>query len=194
MDTLFSSVANTVNQRPIAVRNFTEEDLHAITPNDLLLGRTRNLVPGAQFSKEDSITKRQEVLRELEETWWNQWVVQAFPHLVPYKRWKVEHRSLRIGDIVMVLYDKKIGKGDYRLGRVIQVHPDSHGVVRTVTVGMRGKESGLSLPYVPRKLQEHKLGVQRIAVICPIEEQQEEISGSESEIADAKEQDNAKVI
>ena len=47
IDTLFSSVADTVNQRPIAVQSFTEEDLHAITPNDLLLGRTRNSVPGA---------------------------------------------------------------------------------------------------------------------------------------------------
>ena len=35
---LFSRVANIVNNRPIAVRNFTEGDIHAITPNDLLLG------------------------------------------------------------------------------------------------------------------------------------------------------------
>ena len=176
LDTLFSSVANTVNQRPIAVRNFAEEDFHVITPNDLLLGRTRNVVPGAQFSQEDSITKRQEVLRELEETWWNQWIVQALPHLVPFKRWKVEHRSLQVGDIVLVLYDKKIGKADYRLGRVIKTHPDSHGTVRTVTVGMRGKESGPTLPYVPKPLQELKLGVQRIAVIYPIEEQNQDSS------------------
>ena len=178
LDTLFSSVANTVNQRPIAIRNFTDEDLHAITPNDLLLGRTKNVVPGAQFSREDSITKRQEVLKELEETWWNQWIVQALPHLVPYKRWKTEHRSLQVGDVVMVLYEKKVGKGEYKLGRVIKVHPDSHGLVRTVTVGMRGKESGPVLPYVGKPLQEHKLGVQRIAVICPIEEQNADISDS----------------
>ena len=135
-------------------------------------------MPGAQFSREDSITKRQEVLKELEETWWNQWIVQALPHLVPYKRWKTEHRSLQVGDVVMVLYEKKVGKGEYKLGRVIKVHPDSHGLVRTVTVGMRGKESGPVLPYVGKPLQEHKLGVQRIAVICPIEEQNADISDS----------------
>ena len=37
LDTLFSSVANIVNQRPIAVKSLTEEDAHTITPNDLLL-------------------------------------------------------------------------------------------------------------------------------------------------------------
>ena len=38
LDTLFSSVSNIVNQRPIGVKHFTEEDYVAITPNDLLLG------------------------------------------------------------------------------------------------------------------------------------------------------------
>ena len=46
IDTLFSSVANLVNQRPLAVKSFTYEDHHAITPNDLLLGRSRNSAPG----------------------------------------------------------------------------------------------------------------------------------------------------
>ena len=76
-------------------------------------------------------------MRELERTWWDQWIVQALPSLVPYKRWKHEHHLLKPGDIVLLLYDKRIGKGDYRLGRVTDVRKDGHGVVRTVTVGMR---------------------------------------------------------
>ena len=172
LDTLFSSVANIVNQRPIAIRSFTEEDIHAITPNDLLLQRSKNTVPGVVYGTDDSITKRQEAMRELEDMWWNQWIVQALPHLVPYKRWKTEHRSLCVGDIVLVLYEKKVGKGTYRLGRVTSVHPDSHGVVRTVTVGMRKTDKREKLlPYVAKPLVEVKLGIQRVAVICPVEEQ-----------------------
>jgi hypothetical protein len=91
---------------------------------------------------------------------------------VPYKRWKTEHRSLCVGDIVLVLYEKKVGKGTYRLGRVTSVHPDSHGVVRTVTVGMRKTDKREKLlPYVAKPLVEVKLGIQRVAVICPVEEQ-----------------------
>ena len=111
LDTIFSSVANLVNMRPIAVQNFTEDDLHGITPNDLLIGRTRNTVPGVVYGTNDSITRRQEVMREVEELWWNQWVCQALPHLVPYRRWKSEHRSLQLNDIVLVLYARKVGKG-----------------------------------------------------------------------------------
>ena len=121
---------------------------------------------------DDSATRRQEVLREIEDLWWAQWITQALPHLVPYRRWKSEHRSLRIGDIVLVLYAKKIGKGDYRLGRVISVRPDCHNVVRTVTIGFRKKDAREPLlPYVSKALEEVELGVQRVCVICPIEEQ-----------------------
>ena len=96
-----------------------------------------------------------------------------------------------VGDIVFVLFDRKIGKGDYRLARVLKVHPSSqeeqnedvsglqdsssteHHVIRTVTVGMRHRDKREpGLPYEPRPLQELKIGVQRIAVICPYEEQQ----------------------
>ena len=69
-------------------------------------------------------------------------------------------------------YGKSFGKGEYRLGRVLQTHPDSQNVVHTVTVGVRGKDrSAKDLTYVPRALEEHCLGVQRLSVICPIEEQ-----------------------
>ena len=120
----------------------------------------------------DSITRRQEVLHEIEELWWNQWVVQALPHLVPYRRWKNEHRSLRVNDIVLVLYAKKLGKGDYVLGRVTRIHPDCHGIVRTVTVVFRKTSAREKmLPYVSKALEEIKLGVQRVCVICPVEEQ-----------------------
>ena len=151
LDTLFSSVSNIVNQRPIAVRSYTEDELHAITPNDLLLQRTKNSVPGIVYGTDDSLTKRQECMREIEEAWCNQWIVQALPHLMPYKRWKVKHRSLRPRDVVLVLYEKKVGKGLYKLGRVLEVHPDAHGTVRTVTVGLRRTNAREpSLPYVPR--------------------------------------------
>ena len=73
LDTIFASVSNIVNQRPIAVRGYTEEDLHAITPNDLLLGRSKNAVPGVTYGTNDLITRRQEVLCEIEDLWWKQW-------------------------------------------------------------------------------------------------------------------------
>ena len=129
-------------------------------------------MPGFTYGNNDSVTRRQEVMAEIEELWWRQWIVQAFPHLVPFRRWKHEHRNLEAGDIVLVLHDKKIGKGVYKLGRVLKAHADTHGNVRTVTVGLRrGDSREAVLPYIPRALDEVTLGVQRVAVILPVEDQ-----------------------
>ena len=172
IDTMFSCVANTVNWRPIGVKSFTDEDLEALTPNDLLLQRARNDISEVEFDTSDNLTKRQDVMKEIEELWWKQWYNQVLPHLVPYRRWKVECRNLCVGDIVLVNYDRKLKKATYKLARVTAVHPDSHGVVRTVTVAMKKtNRREPSLPYTPRPLEEMDIGIQRLAVICPIEDQ-----------------------
>ena len=44
---------------------------------------------------------------------------------------------LNVSQEVLVLYDKKVSKGEYKLGRVTKVYPDCNGIVRTVTVGFR---------------------------------------------------------
>ena len=55
LDTLFSSVANLVNQRPLAVRSMGEDDFRSITPNDLLLGRTRQVLrSSSQYGDSDN--------------------------------------------------------------------------------------------------------------------------------------------
>ena len=104
--------------------------------------------------------------------WWQQWLTQVLSHLVPYRRWKIEFRPLRIGDIVLVNYDRKLKKPEYKLAKILDVHPDGHGIVRTVTVGLRRSNvREKSLPYVGKPLERMKIGVQRLAVVCPIEEQ-----------------------
>ena len=83
----------------------------------------------------------------------------------------------------MVLYDRKITKGDYRLARVLHVHPDAQGRVRTVTVGMRRRDRReASLPYIAKQLDEMTLGVQRIAVVFPVEEQGNDVLCSSLEV------------
>ena len=69
LDTLFSVVANMVNQRPIGVRSFSEDDIVALTPNDLLLQRARNDSGDLEFDTSDNLTRRQETMFEIEDAW-----------------------------------------------------------------------------------------------------------------------------
>jgi len=177
LDSLFSSAAYLVNQRPLSVETFGQDDLRCITPNDLLLGR--NKVPvkcGDVYGENDNIPLRLQFLEDLEKLWWQQWIRDVFPSLLPYRRWKTEFRNLKVGDIVLVQYASRIQRSDYRLARVAEVHPDPHGTVRTVTVAMRPRDAREKVTAEPPHLQPKpetllRLGVQRVVVILPIEEQ-----------------------
>ena len=95
---------------------------------------------------------------------------------MPYHKWKTEQRNVKIGDLVLVKYASKVTKGDFRLARVEEVFPDPEGIVRTVTVIMRPRDSREKVtkepPYLlPKPPVELKLGVQRLVVLFPVEEQ-----------------------
>ena len=114
LDTMFSSAANIVNQRPLSVQNFGQDDLRSISPNDLLLAR--NKVPvkcGDIYGENDNIPLRLQFLEDLETLWWQQWLRDVFPSLLPYRRWKTQFRNLQVGDVVLVQYASKVQKADY---------------------------------------------------------------------------------
>ena len=70
-------------------------------------------------------------------------------------------------------YDKALGSDSWRLARVACALPDSDGLVRTIKVQFRprhvrdrGKKYRAKLPL------EMEIGVQRFAVMLPVEEQE----------------------
>ena len=69
-----------------------------------------------------------------------------------------------------------MSKGDYRLAKISAVHPEPHGIVRIVTVMMRPCDKREKVTADPPHLKpkppiELSLGIQRLAVILPVEEQ-----------------------
>ena len=73
----------------------------------------------------------------------------------------------------MLKYENKMkpGKGVYRMCRVARVKFDDKGLVRTVWINIRkrdSREKGLPNKFDPEKdLVEMEMGVQRLVVICP---------------------------
>ena len=56
-----------------------------------------------------------------------------FPSLVPRKQWQVERRNVRPNDIVVVA-DSNAVRGNWSIGRILEVHPGPDGRVRNVEV------------------------------------------------------------
>ena len=86
-------------------------------------------------------------------------------------------QNLEVGDIVLVRYVAKYGRDAFRLARVVKLHPDRHGSVRTVTVWLRNRARA------PREgaeacgqgVVELKAPVQHLVLIHPAEDQPEEV-------------------
>ena len=171
LDSMFCQVADIINNRPLGVFH-AEEDYHQICPNDLLLGRTHHVntepgLPGEEVDPKAILSDKEQLVRR----WWKEWERKVFPTLMPRRKWHHQHRNVVPGDIVLIQYKSKVTTV-WKLGRVSEVFPDRHGVVRTCEVVFCPRQRGEKLlPYKTKQLHSLRTAVQRLCVLLPKEEQ-----------------------
>ena len=77
-----------------------------------------------------------------------------------------------MGDLGHVRYESKVGHDSWRLAKVVVAKPDSDGKVRTVEVEFRPRHvRDIPKPYITKPPVRMTIGVQRFAVLLPMEEQ-----------------------
>ena len=91
--------------------------------------------------------------------------------MLPARKWQKKKDDIKIGDVCLLLYKGRV-KDDYKLCRVLQLHPGQDQLVRTVTVGHRRKnvkdtQKVMEDPSKYRSLPmvEERVHVQRLAVL-----------------------------
>ena len=84
LSTLLAKAANIVNDRPIGVKNVTEDKLVPLTVNQLLLGQTSSTPPPDHERPEENYRAANMYLHNLTQIWWKLWLEQGFPPLLPY--------------------------------------------------------------------------------------------------------------
>ena len=167
---------NIINNRPVGIRHHkpnTEGELLPLTPNLLLLGRTSTgpLDTAALEEEEGRFTRRACYIAELESQWWELWYRQVFDSLFPLPAWKERKKNLQVGDICLLGGKENLGKGTYRLCRVTACLEDERGLVRTVEVEHRHRDSReKSLPYRSKDLVNTTVTAQNLVMICPVSE------------------------
>ena len=182
LQTLLVSISNTMNDRPVGIRFLSEEDYMPVTVNQLLIGRTSTVggsIDAAEVLDDAvSLSRRMKYIAELETVWWRQFHCQVFASLLPFHSFKVSkrHINLRVGDVCLIKYENKI-KADYRYCRIAEIFPDEEGVVRTVNVKLRPRDKrDNSLPYKYKAPVMMKVAVQRLVLIVPSENIENEVT------------------
>ena len=169
--TVCSEAANLLNERPIGTLPSLDSDLNVFTPNSLLLERSTAKNPGGwqPFTYSQSPKTRYSLVQTAVEDFWEKWIQLYAPSLVVRRKWHVNTRNLRPGDVVMIA-DKNVMRGEYRLGVVKEVFPDQDGKVRRVLVtyknfrvGNRRQDYGISEAVTVFR------SVQRLALLVPVE-------------------------
>ena len=168
---LLQEVANLVNDRPVGLRNLTEDEIVPLTVNQLLIGRNSDQPAQYDDSGELNVSKLKNYSRDLLRAWWKEWRTQGLPKLLPFqtRAGATVGRNLEPGDVCQLLYKNKVSS-IYRLCVVKRIEPSEDGVVRTVIVGLRNRRSkGVRTGHV--EPVEMEVGVQRLCLILPREEQ-----------------------
>ena len=163
LQTVLYEIANIINSRPIGVVTGSDpEQPRAITPNDLILGRSTGKVPHGPFDNCRSVNKRFRFLQNLVTEWWDSWYAVVLPSLVPSYKWRQRHRNVKVNDVCLIRY-KKEKRATYRLGRVTEVEKGEDGLVRKAV--LKYKLSG------EKNFRTVSRPIHGIAVIVPVEEQ-----------------------
>nr|XP_054768267.1 uncharacterized protein LOC129275809 [Lytechinus pictus] len=113
--TCLTEVANLVNQRPIGRVPNDPDDGSYLSPNDMLLGRASTSVPQGPFRETPNPRHRVEFVQRIINSFWKVWNRDVFPLLVPRRKWNVEKRNVRVGDIVL-MSDPNSVRGKWTLG------------------------------------------------------------------------------
>ena len=133
--TLLTDAEFIVNSRPLTYLSENPEDLCALTPNHILLGRHRNWHSIANTSELDVLSrKKYKQVQALTSHFWSRWKAEYLPTLTTRpKGWRENAVQFKTGDLVLVP-DDDTKRGQWPLGRVSKVMPGNDGVVRTVEV------------------------------------------------------------
>lgn len=138
--TIFTEVANVLNERPIGVRPSPDSFVNVLTPNNLLLGRSSADNPGC-YDPSVSLFSRINLIEKIVNMFWKHWVILYAPTLVRQTKWKSVHDDLKPGDIVLVL-DQNALRGDYKIAKVHKVLPGHDGQIRSAILSYKRFRSG----------------------------------------------------
>lgn len=176
LQTLFYQAANLTNERPIDARAQEQEDsVEYLTPNSLILGRASLEGDTSGLDLETHSWRRLRAIQIGVDRFWAKWRELAGPNLFVRHKWHRAQRNIKVGDLVWIA-DPNALRGQFKLGRIVTVYPDSKGIVRDADIatcaglpvsmagGLKKRNSSLPVAIIRRD-------VRRLVVLLPMEDQ-----------------------
>ena len=141
LDSAICGAEQLLNSRPITYVSSDLNDLSPLTPSHFLVGEIgRPFAPEAIDHKQAyNPRKRWHRVQQLLGQCWKRWRQGFLPSLNIKKKWFHARHSLKEGDVALIV-EPNASRGEWPLGRVIEVYPGDDGLVRVVKVKTKNKE------------------------------------------------------
>ncbi|CAG7784714.1 unnamed protein product [Allacma fusca] len=132
--TLLAQVESCVNSRPLSPSSSNPEDLTALTAGHFLIGAPLNSLPEPDLTDTKlSRLSRWQLCEQLSQHFWKRWHTEYLLQLQQRHKWNSSSENLKEGTLVL-LKDERLPPTQWKLGRILQVHPGHDGLVRVVTI------------------------------------------------------------
>ena len=122
-----------MNSRPISRVSGDPNDLEALTPNHLLLMKSKPVLPPILAEEAGPHSRRWKQVQYLAEIYWKRWLKEYLPMLQERQKWVRPRANVQVDDVVFIADNSK-PRNTWTMGRVIKTLPDNSGFVRQVQV------------------------------------------------------------
>lgn len=164
MSTALIQIEACLNSRPLYRLTDDTNDMNVLTPGHFLIGRPLNSVPD-RITPETKISclKRWDIIQKQVQVFWKRWKEEYLHQLQQRRKWFYPKDDVKIDDVVLIK-DENTPSTYWSMGRVIEVHPGSDGLVRVATLKTQG--GTLKRP---------------IAKLCPLQQEEKQETEEEKE-------------
>ena len=135
LTTISKEICSCVNDRPLGVTEQGSDDIQ-ITPNMLVRGRPNTPLQTASDHELSQLPYAEQWVKRKRElkSFWDKWQSEYLATLSVDSKWAKGHSSvIKAGDVV-TLKPETLGKNQWRIARVMEVHKNLDGLITTATV------------------------------------------------------------
>ncbi|XP_066588112.1 uncharacterized protein [Prorops nasuta] len=134
VNTFTVEVEGILNSRPITTISSDPNDLLILSPAHYLIGKpiTALLEFNLTAVPENRLSNWQHIVK-MRQDFWVRWSMEYLNELQRRNKWTKDDSRARVGAIVLIK-DRTSPCSRWPLGKIIEIHPGSEGVVRAVTL------------------------------------------------------------
>ncbi|XP_039952045.1 uncharacterized protein LOC120769217 [Bactrocera tryoni] len=134
LSTLLTRIEACLSSRPLIALYDDPEGGIALTPGDFLIEQPLNCRPDPPLPEApENCLRYWQRLQKMLEHFWRPWQSEYLNTLQNRTKWTRSEPNVQRGDVVLIR-GENLPPSVWGMGRVIDVHPGSDGLVRTVTI------------------------------------------------------------